>query len=445
MAGPGRNDPCPCGSGKKFKHCCLTRPQTATGITPRDRTEAFEALLKFSRREQFDEVVAESAREWADMPVASAQEALQVILEFETSTEAFFDWLFFDVILDDRPTMAETFLATRGWTVSRAAADYMRLMQTTSLRPYQVRAVTRNTGLTVRDLWTKQDVVVTERLGSAQLVRWDVLAARVVSHADGTWQFEGSIMALPPHTSKPVLKELKAEYAAFVGGAKGASLADFFKQSAPLLHDVWLSEVALREPPTLRTTEGDPIANCVTVFDVPTAGSALVDLLMRSDFEPGAFGCAVWVEGSGNRKRILGEVECDKGTLTLTTFSRARDTRGRQRLEAILGPLVVRQEHHLDFDPTTMKDEAATAHETVDLDTVPEVQQWLNEQDRRWLDTNVPALDGHTPREAARDRRLRPRLRQLLIDIENKSARLAGPGASRDVSWIWKELRLRRP
>ncbi|HET6454169.1 MAG TPA: SEC-C metal-binding domain-containing protein, partial [Armatimonadota bacterium] len=22
-ADPGRNDPCPCGSGKKFRHCCL--------------------------------------------------------------------------------------------------------------------------------------------------------------------------------------------------------------------------------------------------------------------------------------------------------------------------------------------------------------------------------------------------------------------------------------
>ncbi|MDH3605328.1 MAG: SEC-C metal-binding domain-containing protein, partial [Candidatus Tectomicrobia bacterium] len=22
----GRNDPCPCGSGKKFKKCCVTRP-----------------------------------------------------------------------------------------------------------------------------------------------------------------------------------------------------------------------------------------------------------------------------------------------------------------------------------------------------------------------------------------------------------------------------------
>jgi len=24
---PGRNDPCPCGSGKKYKHCCLNRPE----------------------------------------------------------------------------------------------------------------------------------------------------------------------------------------------------------------------------------------------------------------------------------------------------------------------------------------------------------------------------------------------------------------------------------
>lgn len=26
----GRNDPCPCGSGKKYKACCMTAP-TATG------------------------------------------------------------------------------------------------------------------------------------------------------------------------------------------------------------------------------------------------------------------------------------------------------------------------------------------------------------------------------------------------------------------------------
>jgi hypothetical protein len=24
---PGRNDPCPCGSGKKYKHCCAHKKQ----------------------------------------------------------------------------------------------------------------------------------------------------------------------------------------------------------------------------------------------------------------------------------------------------------------------------------------------------------------------------------------------------------------------------------
>ena len=27
----GRNDPCPCGSGKKYKHCCLLKESMSTG------------------------------------------------------------------------------------------------------------------------------------------------------------------------------------------------------------------------------------------------------------------------------------------------------------------------------------------------------------------------------------------------------------------------------
>lgn len=45
---PGRNDPCPCGSGKKFKKCCGTRetkftapqPRTMDAVEAVDRTDA---------------------------------------------------------------------------------------------------------------------------------------------------------------------------------------------------------------------------------------------------------------------------------------------------------------------------------------------------------------------------------------------------------------------
>ena len=31
MAKAGRNDPCPCGSGKKFKNCCAVQPRASRG------------------------------------------------------------------------------------------------------------------------------------------------------------------------------------------------------------------------------------------------------------------------------------------------------------------------------------------------------------------------------------------------------------------------------
>jgi hypothetical protein len=73
------------------------------------------------------------------------------------------------------------------------------------------------------------------------------------------------------------------------------------------------------------------------------------------------------------------------------------------------------------------------------------VQALWHELDRAWLDTEVPALDHRTPREAARNKRLRlrPRLRELLMHLENQSARLNT--TARDITWMWKALGLRRP
>jgi hypothetical protein len=46
MNKPGRNDPCPCGSGRKFKKCCLT-----AAVPPRytkdERASAFAKLDRF--------------------------------------------------------------------------------------------------------------------------------------------------------------------------------------------------------------------------------------------------------------------------------------------------------------------------------------------------------------------------------------------------------------
>ncbi len=52
----GRNDPCPCGSGKKFKHCCLGKENsTASNHGAASMSEALRQVLgsrQFSSMEE---------------------------------------------------------------------------------------------------------------------------------------------------------------------------------------------------------------------------------------------------------------------------------------------------------------------------------------------------------------------------------------------------------
>ncbi len=64
MAKPGRNDRCPCGSGKKYKACCLARDEAAE----RDRLaaeqaerEARAAARRLEQREARDAITADFA------------------------------------------------------------------------------------------------------------------------------------------------------------------------------------------------------------------------------------------------------------------------------------------------------------------------------------------------------------------------------------------------
>ena len=40
---PGRNDPCPCGSGRKYKHCCLAKDEAAAAVAREEAMAAAEA------------------------------------------------------------------------------------------------------------------------------------------------------------------------------------------------------------------------------------------------------------------------------------------------------------------------------------------------------------------------------------------------------------------
>src|SRR5205814_8072107 len=63
---PRRNDPCPCGSGRKFKHCCLDRHTAEDSARLRLRGaegRVVDTLLEFTAKSWGDSLIAHA---WED-------------------------------------------------------------------------------------------------------------------------------------------------------------------------------------------------------------------------------------------------------------------------------------------------------------------------------------------------------------------------------------------
>jgi hypothetical protein len=71
--------------------------------------------------------------------------------------------------------------------------------------------------------------------------------------------------------------------------------------------------------------------------------------------------------------------------------------------------------------------------------------QFYDQHYRQWLDEEIPALDHKTPRHAVTLKTYRPRVIDLLKEMENMEARKARHGEETyNFGWLWKELGLER-
>jgi hypothetical protein len=104
----GRNDPCYCGSGKKYKQCHMAADRAAEQ-EERRRSDAARFLrrdfLAFVRDERFHEALATALpRYWNNYyDIATADEMSQ------NETFRFFDWFLFDYQEDDQPRLIERY------------------------------------------------------------------------------------------------------------------------------------------------------------------------------------------------------------------------------------------------------------------------------------------------------------------------------------------------
>jgi len=443
----GRNDPCPCGSGRKYKMCCLRIAAASGDFTPAERQSAQDKLFEYGaspRLERHRKVCATMF--WGSEERAAAVRA-------RVSGEIWHGELFryqmcmcMDADEDEGHTVLDGYLSERGHDLQPGERVYLERMQSAHLALYEIEEVRPGVGIHLRDVWQDRSCWVVERSGSRQLVRWDLLAARVFPAAGGELQIEGDTSLFNHDDKERILKRLETEYAKYEAHTRGTKDA-FLKRCGSLFHTMWMEHEVFRPLPTMVTPEGAPIELGISRIDVGDVDILRASLSEHDAFEEEPDNVWTCTEEEG---RVLATMRLAGHLLILEGLSRERLQRARKLLRAAApnAGLKHRSTHYTDpvealgREPPEPQDRGG---KLPDEEANEWVTKFKTEHYRRWIDDKIPALENLTPREAARDETMRPRLVGLLKSIENAEAReRAGGRPAITLDWIWKELLLDR-
>ncbi|MCV7152097.1 SEC-C domain-containing protein [Mycolicibacterium pyrenivorans] len=376
----GRNEPCWCGSGRKYKKCHLGREQ-------------------LSLPERVGWLYAKAAQHallsgWRDLIVELDYERHQ----YHDDPDETADPLLIDAALFEGGAF-EDFLAVRGSLLpedERLLAEQWLLVDRSLFEVEQVRP---GHAVTVRDVRTGDIHEVLERTASRQLTAGQLICTRVLPAGGDTAQFFGGLEPVALHHRDALIALLDE-------GPDPVGLVAFLSRRFA--------------PPTLANTEGDPLMICeaiIRVSDSAALQSALDDTYDRvEDAEPPQWFEHVTTHGM---ERIRATLVLDGETLRVETNSEERMDRvlaAVERLDPAMRILDGTRER-VD-DPRAMAARMpATARGAIEPDD-PEIAALLDamilDYEAKWLDESIPALDGHTPRQAADDPTRRPDLIRLL-------------------------------
>jgi hypothetical protein len=451
MSQVGRNDPCPCGSGRKFKRCCLNKAQTGKLYLPGERDSALAKLMRFSERREFEHQHKMAlALFWGEWLSEEPDEDLEEVMDSEQVNLAYHSWFAFDFDLGESRTLFDLFLEREVNNLSTGERKFVENMRGSHLRLYEVLEVKPDQGFELRDLWDDRLLYVAERAATRQIVAWDLIVARIVPGADGEMIFETLPYLFRAAAKDELLKGLRKAHHAFTRQFPKKSLIDFFKSMAPLFHTLWLEEVALRPVPKLITGDGEPFIFAKVIFDLVDRDTAIRSLADRDDIVDQDDGSYVWLEAAGAFQRSLGTIVLEDRRVVFETTSQKRAEKAREGLPTLLGDSVRFRAIRYEDVGQALKRGPAPAKKKKIPEIPADVQaevlgRFYDEHYHKWLDEPVPALGDRTPRHAAKLKTVRPKLITLLKDFESHSERQRRSGEiAYDFSWMWKELGLRR-
>ena len=467
---PGRNDPCPCGSGKKYKHCHQVADQSSAGSSPptsTDResdgaakvaadwlTDRHRKGFKVAVESLFDDLWPDDAPGGLKDLGAEVLQAVQInlvewlIAEGEMQVKG--EQRYINAVLTgpDGPRLSD---GQRRWLAQQGERP-LRLYTITDVRP--------GDGLTLCDAVAVDapPLVVQERMGSRQLHPGSMIGARVMV-LDDHLELSGAAYPFSMLAQRDVLAALQA---VDESGMHPDTLKTLRSQA---IARAWLRQFVVPPelPKMIDSSTGEPMLLVTDHYRVLDAAALAASLAGCADVAGDAStGWRRELEGDDGAFRSLAAINPGKQPDRIEIFYRTQRhaDAGRAWFDALAGAAVRHLSREITDPHGALRStrpgtsagarfgtSPAKAPPTLSPDPLADaIEQALRRSYARWADEPMPALAGKTPRQAIGHAAGLERVKGLLRSYEHGETEMARQDGRRVISFqfLWDALGIER-
>ena len=451
-----RNDPCSCGSGKKYKHCCLQLAvvQTSTSPFTKPYDGAIAKSINWLKTHQrkgwqvaFDnlmhELLIEEDREALSQLDSESAGGIDINLT---------EWLLAEgsiQIQGAKRQIADYLIGPFGPSFTPGQRNWIQQLAQRPLRLYRITDVKTGEQMTLCDVLNEaaEPVVVIERSGSQSARPGMMMGARVMlvqdHHELSGAVYPFSIMAGQDTVSR--LQEVADEF---------GHLPDLAQELAWTLMSSWLQQYVapMSMPDMIDSYSGDPMVSITDYYNV-NDWQALAQVLQNCpDLEGNKVdGWSRLLECDDGLTRPILSINLGKKPNQVQVFYRTQNyaNQGRIWLEDLAGSCLSILTRRVADPQSMMQQSKRSKSKMAKQSAVPNIdpQEFskliegvIRKTYANWCDESIPALSNKTPRQAIQTSAGLERVKGLLRSYqagEKEQAKEQGrPEVSYDFLWI---------
>lgn len=250
MAKIGRNDPCPCGSGKKYKQCHLQIEEAAQAQQRRlwQAQDGLMGTIIEAAREQTDAIPPALERFWEGKYTPDQLSELDDLED--RGAERFLTWFAFDYVLDDGKTLVERLAADDTLELADEERQLLAGWPAVRLRPYAISDIRKSKGFGVTDMLDETTREVEDHVVSGRIEPDEVLVAHLLP-VGNTHAIGGAAAHLTADTRLKLREFAELHLEAFQRDHPEATWSDLVRERSEVLNH-FVMALPVEEPnPTL--------------------------------------------------------------------------------------------------------------------------------------------------------------------------------------------------